>query len=118
MPTLPRKVLDQLEGIPLGSQTSCFLSESISEVSIASVKEAARSLAWLEASHPDWWPSCILDADVRRDVRMTALAREFARAVSSARLAVTSYDSFVSSKPGLTRAGACDVDVLLLYFHG
>jgi len=74
MPTLPRKILDQLEGIPLGSQTSCFLSESISEVSIASVKEAARSLAWLEASHPDWWPSCILDADVRRDVRMTALA--------------------------------------------
>ncbi len=123
MPTLPRKVLDQLEGIPLGSQMSCFLSESLSvaatlEVSIASVKEAARSLAWLEASHPDWWPSCILDADVRRDVRMTALAREGARAVSSARLAVASYDSFVSSKPGLTRAGACDVDVLHLYFHG
>jgi hypothetical protein len=82
------------------------------EVSIASVKEAARS-----ASLPDWWPSSILDAGVRRDVRMTALAREGSRAVASARLAVTSYDSLVSSERGLTRAGACKIDVLLLYLH-
>ena len=50
-------------------------------------------------------------------VAMTALAREGSRAVASARLAVTSYDSFVSCEQGLTRAGACDVDVLLLYLH-
>jgi len=89
--------LDQLQGIYLGEQTTCFLLESLPvaalhEVAIAGVKEAARTLAWLEGAHPEWWVSSIIDDDTRRDVLMTALAREGARAVSTARLAVSSYD--------------------------
>ena len=47
---------------------------------------------------------------------MTALAREGARAVSTARLAVSSYDTFIASQQGMA-TNALDVDVLLLYLH-
>ena len=119
---IPQDVLDQLQGITLGTRTLSFLSESLTvaatlEVSIASVKEAARTLAWLETSHPDWWPSAITDTDMRRDVRLTALAREGSRAVAHARLAVSSYDAFLSSTRGISPDSGLDVDVLLLYLH-
>jgi hypothetical protein len=120
-PLLPSEILDQLKGIYLGKQTTCFLLESLPvaalhEIAIAGVKEAARTLDWLEEAHPTWWPSFILDRDTRRDVRMTALAREGARAVSTARLAVSSYDTFIASQQGMA-TNALDVDVLLLYLH-
>ena len=120
-PLLPSEDLEQLKGIYLGEQTTCFLLESLPvaalhEVAIAGVKEAARTLAWLEGAHPEWWVSSIIDGDTRRDVRMTALAREGARAVSTARLAVSSYDTFIASRQGMA-TNALDVDVLLLYLH-
>jgi len=120
-PLLPREDLDQLQGIYLGEQTTCFLLESLPvaalhEVTIACVKEAARTLAWLEGAHPECWVSSIIDGDTRRDVRMTALAREGTRAVSTARLAVSSYDTFIASQQRMA-INALDVNVLLLYLH-
>ena len=120
--SLPLQVFDQLQVIILGEQTFSFLTESLTvaatlEVSIASVKEATRTLAWLESSHSDWWQSAITDGEVHHDVRMTTLAREGSRAVAHARLAVSSYDTFLSSTRGLSPASGLDVDVLLLYLH-